>query len=417
MKKLSLLALALAAVTTLVSACGKTADTGDSASGATDKGKTVEIHFFQYKPEARGTFDKLIKKFEETNPNIKIIQDNPPDPLTVLKTKVASNEVPDIIATGAGKEFAQFSKGGILTDLTAAPELATINESYINTLKGLSESDKVYGFPYAIIGNGVIYNKTLFQELNLQVPKTWDEFIAVCDKIKAAGKTPFFYGFKDAWTTLPFFNSIAASIQEDGFFDKRKDGTATFASGYTEITEKYLKLIEYGQKDLFGKGYNDGNVAFAKGESVMYLQGMWAISEALKANPDAKLGVFTLPGTNDPARNKLCAGVDLLLSVSAKTAHPEEAMTFVRFLLEKDSVKTYITDQNSFSAIKGVTQDNEAIAELNPAIEADQVAEFPDMHIPSSMKLDQLIQGLILNKDVPEFLSTMDKEWDKAQSR
>ena len=52
----------------------------------------------------------------------------------------------------------------------------------------VTAGDKVYGAPFgATIGGGVLYNRTVYAELGLQVPKTWAEFMANNAKIKAAG--------------------------------------------------------------------------------------------------------------------------------------------------------------------------------------------------------------------------------------
>lgn len=398
----------------MLSGCSTNGENGNA--GKAEKGK-VELQFLQYKPEARDTFDKLIAKFEQANPNIKIIQDNPPDASTALKAKVAAGEVPDIIANGGDNVYTTMVQSGVLMDLTNAPQLKNISPAYIKTLQDIAETDKTYAIPYGVNANGVIYNKALFKELNLTVPTTWDEFVALNKKIQAAGKLPFYFTFKDAWTTLPAFNALAASTQGDDFYKKHKEKQATYSSNYKEASEKLLQLVAFGQKDPFEKGYNDGNVAFAKGESVMYAQGVWAIAEIKKANPSIELGVFPYPATNDPGKNKLVSGVDQLLAISAKTKHPEEAKKFIDFLMDPANAKEYVKGVNTFSAIKGVTQDDLAVAELAPYFEKGQVADFIDHYTPSNMKLDQLIQELVVKKDVQAVLKNMDSDWDKAQSR
>lgn len=406
----------------LLSGCGaeneaKAPAASGAASDAASGGKKVELQFLQYKPEARDTFDKLIAKFEQANPNIKVIQDNPPDASTALKTKVAAGEVPDIIANGGDNVFATLVNSGVLMDLTNAPQLKNIPEAYVKTLHDISGTDKTYAIPYGVNANGVIYNKTLFKEMGLKVPTTWDEFVALNKKIQDAGKLPFYFTFKDAWTALPAFNALAASTQGDDFYKKHKDKQATYSSNYKEASEKLLQLVTFGQKDPFEKGYNDGNVAFAKGESFMYAQGVWALAEIRKANPNIDLGVFPYPATNDPGKNKLISGVDQLLSISAKTAHPDEAKKFIDFLLDPANAKEYVKGVNTFSAIKGVTQDDPAVAELAPYFEKGQVADFVDHYIPSNMKLDQLVQEFVVKKDVASFLKNMDSDWAKAESR
>lgn len=395
----------------LVGCKAEEVDEKDSSSGK------VKIEFFHYKSEAKDTFDKLIAKFEKENPNIDVVNVNPPDAETVLKTRVAKRDIPDIVAIGANSTFAELSKAGVFVDVTNAPELDSIQPAYIDMLRDVTGLEKVYAIPYAANADGIIYNKTIFNELGLTVPKTWDELIDVAEKVKAAGKTPFYFTFKDAWTTLPAYNALAANTQGENFFDQLNDGKTTFQKGYKEATEKFVQLLEYGHKDNFGKGYADGNVAFAKGESAMYLQGIWAIPEIRKANPDIELGVFPYPATNDPENTKLVSGVDLLLAISKTSKHPEEARKFVNFLLDPENAKFYLSEQNAFSAIKGITQDDPALDGLKESFEKGALVDFPDHYIPIAVGLEKLLQQLTHDKDVEKFLKNLDTEWEKVQGR
>ncbi len=412
MKKTMALVMSSALVFSVLSACGSKSEEASSSSG-----KKVKIEFFHYKSEAKDTFDKLIEKFEKENPNIDVVNANPPEAETVLKTRAAKRDVPDVVGIGADTTFAELSKAGVFEDLTNASELDNIQPAYIQMLHDVTGLDKVYAIPYAANADGVIYNKAIFKELGLTVPKTWDEFIAVAEKVKAAGKTPFYFTFKDAWTTLPAYNALAANTQGKTFFQDLNKGQTNFKEGYKEATEKFVKLLEYGHKDNFGKGYADGNVAFAKGESAMYLQGIWAIPEIKKANPNIELGVFPYPVTNDPEQTKLVSGVDLLLAISKTSKHPKEAKKFVDFLLNAENAKTYITEQNAFSAIKGLTQDDPTLDGLKESFAKGALVDFPDHYIPVGIGLANLLQQLTHDKDVDGFLKNMDSEWKKVQGR
>ena len=66
-------------------------------------------------------------------------------------------------------------------------------------------------------------------------------------------------------------------------------GKATFADGYREVAQKYLKLLDYGPDDPFAYGYNDACTAFANGESAMYPIGSYAIPQILTVNPDMNI--------------------------------------------------------------------------------------------------------------------------------
>lgn len=405
-KSISLVATGMLALSVLAG-CGSK----DEASGGAN-GK-VKIEFLEYKSEAKGTFSKLAEKFEKENPNIDIVVTNPPDAVTVLKTRVAKRDLPDVIGMGGDVSYAEISKAGAFKDVSKDSALNDIQPAYIDMLKDISKQDKVYGIPYAANANAVIYNKTIFKELGIEVPTTWEEFIAAAEKVKAAGKIPFYFTFKDAWTALPAYNVLAANTQGDDFFKKLDKGDTKFAEGHKEAAEKLLTLLEYGHKDQNGKAYNDGNVAFAKGESAMYLQGIWAIPEIKKANPNIEVGVFPYPIGD----SKVVSGVDLLLAQSATTEHPKEAKKFIEFLLSDENMKEYLTQQNAFSAKIGIVQEAPELEGLKASFEKGAVVDFPDHYVPTAVALEKQLQVLTQKKDAKQYLKTLDTEWEKVANR
>ncbi|AIQ11656.1 ABC transporter substrate-binding protein [Paenibacillus durus] len=399
----------------LLGACGNSSS-DNSANGGSSSGK-VKIEFFQNKAEAKTSFDKLVAKFNEANPNIVVTQVNPPDAETVLKTRAAKKNIPDVVGIGATDTFKSLATGGLFEDLSSDPVVKNIQPAYADMLKNYTANNQLNGVPFAANANGVIYNKAMFAEVGAEVPKTWDEFIAVAEKFKAAGKNAFYITLKDSWTTLPAFNALSSSIVGIDFYGQRQAGSAKFAGTINEVAQKQLQLTEYAQKDIFGKTYNDGNVAFAKGEAAMYLQGVWAIPEIQKANPSIDLGVFVLPATNDPSKNKLVTGVDTLLAVSKTSKHPAEAKKFIEFMLQPESVTQYITEQKAFPTITGVTQDDKAVEGLKEAFTQGNLVDFSDHYIPAAMKIDTLLQEFLQKKDVDAFTSKLDTEWDKVANR
>jgi len=172
--------LTIALMVTLLTGCLSTGATTaapavTSAAGETTAapaaGETVEIEFFQYKREAQSTFDALIAKFQEANPTIKVTQNAPADAGTVIKTRVASGDVPTIIAVGADNLYTDLAKAGTFVDLTNAPELANVQSAYVDTIKAVSGLDQVYAIPYAANADAVIYNKKIFADNGVAVPK------------------------------------------------------------------------------------------------------------------------------------------------------------------------------------------------------------------------------------------------------
>lgn len=391
----------------MLTACG-------SSEGASGK---VQIEFFQNKPEAKESFDKLVEKFNQEQSEIEVTQVNPPDAETVLKTRLVKNDVPDIMALGATDTFSMLSQSGIFMEQTDQEMINLINPSYIQMVRDVSGLEELTGIPFATNANGIMYNKTLFREMGLEVPKTWDELIATAEKIKDAGKIPFYLTYKDDWQTNLAFNSLAPNLEGIDFYLQRREGEVTFQERYREIAEKQLKILDYGHSDNFGKTYADGNRAFANGDAFMYIQGTWAIPEIRKANPDIEIGFFPFPTGNDPEEIKLVNGIDTLLTISEDTEHQAEAIEFIKFLLREDNMKQYIDEQNLFAAVEGVTQDDSSVAEILPYIERGQVTDFADHYIPSAVQLNSIVQEFLQVGDIDAYLKKLDEEWDKVANR
>lgn len=388
------------------------------SSGESEDGK-VTLQLFSNKSENINTYKGFIEEFEKANPEINIKLDAPPEAETVLKTLLTKNDMPDLMAIGGNSTYGELAEAGVLNDFSDSELLKTVQPSYIDMVNRLAGPDTkgTFGLPYATNANAVIYNKAKFEELGLEVPTTWDEFIATLEKVKAAGEIPIYLTLKDAWTGMISWNSLAANIAGEDFAENKNNGDASFVQSYSEVADKMLTLTKYGHKDNMGVAYGDGNNAFASGKGVFYLQGNWAIPEIQKAEPSIELGVFPMPVTNDPAKNKLVSGVDVILTMNKDTEHKEEAMKFIEFMMNKETVQKYIDEQKAFSAIQDVYQEDVVFEGIKENFETGELTSFPDHYYPAGIGAENLLQEFLIKKDKEKFLKKMDSEWEKIQNR
>lgn len=392
---------------------------GCSGGNKTGKDGKITLELFSNKQESVETYKKLIAKFEEQNPDIKIELNVPPEADTVLKTRLTKNDMPDIMSIGGNATYGELGRAGVLNDFTGDALLDKVQPAYVDMINRLvgSEKDGVYGIPYATNANGVIYNKTKLQELGLDVPKTWDEFIHALETAKAAGEVPIVFTLKDAWTGMPIWNALAGNLVSTDFPDLKTAGDATFKEYYPEVLDKALTLLQFGKGDIFGVGYEDGNSAFANGTGVFYIQGNWALPEIYKANPNAEVGMFALPVTNEETKNNLISGVDVLLTYSKDTKHPEVAKKFIEFMISEEIAKQYTEEQKAFSAVLNVLQEEAAFEHLAVNFEEGRITSFPDHYYPTGLGMENLVQEFLINKDKGAFLNKLDSEWDKVVNR
>jgi raffinose/stachyose/melibiose transport system substrate-binding protein len=379
----------------------------------------VSIELFSNKPESIQTLQGLIDAFQKQNPDIQVSLTAPPDAETVLKTRLAKDKLPDVFALGGNATYGELAQAKVFADLGSTKAAKNVQAAYLDMLARLvGGNDKtVYGIPYATNANGVIYNKDKFKALGLKVPTTWTEFVALLDKAKKAGETPIYFTLQDAWTGLIPWNSLSSNLIAKDFPARETAGTTSFAKEYAEVATKIAKLAEYGHADNAGVGYNDGNIAFANGKSVLYLQGNWAIPDILKANPKVNIGVFAMPVSDDPAKNNLVSGVDVLLAVNATTKKADAAKKFVEFMTTKDIAQRYIDEQSAFSAVKGVLQQNPVVEGYKVNFEKGKLSSFADHYYPAGFDAASLVQAYLMDKDQAAFLAKMDSAWKTLVNR
>uniref|UniRef100_UPI003FEFD219 ABC transporter substrate-binding protein n=1 Tax=Blautia sp. TaxID=1955243 RepID=UPI003FEFD219 len=399
-KKLTALGLAAVMGMSLLAGCsGGSAETGKETKKTSD-GKT-ELELFGTKTENKETLQKLVDAYNKSQDKVTVKLTQPADAGTVLKTRMTKNDLPDMVAMGGDFNYAELQSAGVLTDLSGEAFLDNINESYINMLYALNkdQEEKSYGVPYATNSSGIIYNKDIFAENSVEIPTTFSELMEACEKLEAAGVTPFELTFKDAWTILPAWNSMAPVMQPENFYNDKREGKATFEGTHEAVLENYLKLVEHAQKDYMGTSYDDGNKKFAAGEAAMMMNGSWAITEIKKANPDVNIDQFKFPATDDVEKNKVTSGVDVLLGITTNCGDTDSAKDFISFMVQEENAQLYADEQFAFSAVKGVEQNDPSVAGVKADIEAGNVVDFPDHYYPSGFDLSAALSNFFLEKE------------------
>ncbi len=372
----------------------------------------VEIEVVTYKQEANAIFEQMEEDFNATHDDIHLTISSPNDATTILQTRFIREDYPDILGIGGDINFSYYVDAGILADVSDYEGLSRINEAYIEILDDLElvPTEGTYGVPYVANAAGVLYNKTMFEEYGWEVPTTWDEFMELCEEIESAGELPFYFGFKDTWTCLAPWNALAVSLAPSDVCKQVNRGETTFTEEYREVAEKMLQLLAYGEKGAVGYGYNDACTAFANGESAMYTIGSYAIPQILSVNPDMEIGSFVMPASDVAEENVLNSGVDLQFCVTEACENKEAAYEVLDYFL--DNIELYISSQTSVPCL--VDKDYELPEELEGMasyIEEGKMVDFQDHYYPSEMSVDALIQTLLIEQDVDDFLSTFDTNW------
>lgn len=383
--------------------------------GSDENSGVTEIEILQYKPEAATYFDQVEEQFNATHDDIHLTISSPNDASTIMRTRFVREDYPDIIGIGGDINYSYYVDADILADVSDYPGLANVKQSYLDILENLeiTPKDGVFGVPYVANAAGILYNKDMFEEHGWQIPESWDELIDLCEEIKSEGILPFYFGFRDTWTCLAPWNSLAVDLAPADTCKKVNAGETTFTDNYREVAEKCLELVSYGPDDPVAYGYNDACTAFANGESAMYPIGSYAVPQILSVNPDMNIDSFVTPGNDDPEKNTLNSGVDLMFAVTAACEHKEEAYEVLDFLMEDENIQAYIDDQNAVPCKEGDFDLAPMLDGMQSYIESGNMTDYQDHYYPSEMAVDAQIQTLIINKDVDAFLAKFDKDWQR----
>jgi len=243
------------------------------------------------------------------HPNVTIELENRPqggDGDNIVKTRLATGEMTDIFSYNSGSLFQALNPTETLVDLTNEPFVANIVQSFLPTV---SQDGKVFGVPDGTaMGGGILYNKKVYEDLGLSVPKTWEEFAANNEKIKATGITPVIasYGPNSTWTSQLFVLADYCNVQ---------NAMPNFAADYTanqiKIADTPVALAGFQylaegnekgwyQEDFTTATFDQALQLLAEGQGAHYPMLSFALAPIASNWPDAvqDIGYFGQPGTD-----------------------------------------------------------------------------------------------------------------------
>ncbi|MGY1605528.1 ABC transporter substrate-binding protein [Geodermatophilus sp. SYSU D00815] len=297
-----------AAVTSLVmSACG-----GDSGS---DDG-SITLSFLADNSETSvATAEALAEAFMEENPDITVEVETRPqggEGDNIVKTRLSTGDMTDLFMYNSGSLFQALNPEQTLVPAGDAEWVDDLQESFTTAV---TANDQVYGAPFGqFMGGAIMYHIPTYQELGLQIPRTWDQFMENNAAIQAAGKVPVIqtYGADSTWTSQLFvlgdFHNVVQ--EEPDFAEQYTAGEAKFAdtpaalAGFQHLQE--INEAGYLNEDFASATMPDGMAMLAAGEGVHYPILTFALATLEANNPEAlnDVGLFPIPGT-DEASNGL----------------------------------------------------------------------------------------------------------------
>lgn len=374
-KMLMLVAIVLMISMLVLQGCGNAnnnnqpSDGNNNTDNANNNGSEEEVELTVWgdlsnQEVLEAPYNEINAAFAEKHPNIKIKFDFAQNDQS-LNVALQANELPDLFMVQGNKtpKMAEMVKNDFLLPL----------DDYDIDLSRFSESEIAYGtvndtlyssLPSFFDTNVVYYNKDIFEQNNLSIPGTWDEFIALNDALKEAGVTPIALPGKSEWDRAwPVFAFAPAHANEA--MDAVMEGTGDLTNeNIAQALQYYRDFAEAGYfgKDFVATDSAGAKFAFTNGKAAMIIDGTW--SNPTYVESGINLGRFSVPNENGERIVQSSFSNFMTYAVSSKTEHPDAAVKYIEFLNSQEAQQIMEDHNGLVPTIKDIEPKNEAVEEL-----------------------------------------------------
>ncbi len=341
MKKLLITLLVLAVTLTLLTGCGKKENTGEESAAVEAAPQKVELKVFMSFPRFKDQFEAYFDQFrakelaeKNIDVSIKLEMPNADQANQILKTRMASNDSPDVFTLHAIADIPDFYKAGYLSDLSGQPFAGRLFESVKKTV---TYDGKVVALPLESLSWGYLYNREMFSRLKLTPPETLEEMEALVSVLKENDITPFLLAFQESWIPqLMMALSLGGVVSSENpdFIESMNAGTGSYGD-VSAVFDIIDIIMKNGTAKPFEVGSAAGSADFANGKAAMWVQGPWMAETILKVNPEMQIGVAPLPVSSNPAGAMINLATSTSLAVSPDSKNKEVALDLVNYLLDE----------------------------------------------------------------------------------
>jgi raffinose/stachyose/melibiose transport system substrate-binding protein len=312
--------------------------------------------------------DRIIADFEAANPDIKVVQIPYDDDIysdTGLITQLQGTVVPDIYFQWAGFPVQRDAQAGYAMDLTEALATDGWKDTFLPSVWTEGAGTLYQGRPYMIptsldVTNTIWYNQAIFEENGLTPPATWDELIAVVEKLNEAGEIPIIQGNNELWPFGNWASHIAAKVVPPEEYVAAFSRTGKFSTPGFERALGYIDQLRQAggfNRDMQGLGADPAMATFLQGEAAMHPIGSWLIGTAKEmADADFRYAQFDTPviEPDHPLKDSVI-GVVTGFMVHAKARNPEAAIKFLKFYTNVDN-QILRAEAGALSPVEGVNE-------------------------------------------------------------
>ncbi|GAA4119763.1 ABC transporter substrate-binding protein [Aminobacter aganoensis] len=221
--------------------------------------------------------------------------------MTALRARVTAGDPPTAVQA-LGFDITDWANQGVVGDLGEVADKEGWDKVVPAALQNFAKHDgKWIAAPVNVHStNWVWISKKALDAAGGKAPETWDELVAVLDKMQANGITPLGHGGQ-AWQDATIFDAVVLSLGTDFYKSSMIDLDPAALGGdkMVEAFDRMTKLKSYVDKDFSGRDWNLASAMVIEGKAGMQMMGDWAKGEFLKAGqkPGTDFVCIRFPGT------------------------------------------------------------------------------------------------------------------------
>ena len=379
---------------------------------------TIEVAMTE-NGDGMGFFLDCARAYEKAHPGVVVNLHGDARIGDKLRVRILEGNFPDVIA--ADLNFWTLIRSGDIQPMDEFLDQPnwegdnTWRGSFLSgTLDRYSFEGKVYGTPLSYYAMGMWYNKGMFEEHGWRAPKTVDELVDLCEKIKAAGIAPIaFQGRYPGYAGImsdPIYYQLAGSKR---FYDMKNLVPGSFKNPELETAFSTVQRIatNYFQEGCMGMSHTEAQMQFFLSNTAIIPCGAWLKSEMMGKIPDGfRLGYFNFPAVKNPVGNPADTVVATsYFFVMKKSQHPKEGADFLRFMTSRKMSGLFCTQRNIPVATKGGNEGNSSpdMTDLIAVVNAStrSYGEAPGEGYPDMIqKWNDVWEPLVTGKATPAYL-------------
>ena len=287
-----------------------------------------------------------------------------------VRASLRTPSAPGIFTWWSGYRMKDLVDAGLVADVSDLWKKYTDAGLYNPSLASAYTFDgKIYGIPDLVAYWVVFYNKKVFTEQGVEVPKSWADLEAAAAKLKGAGVTPFGSTIEGRWPAFIWFEEFIVR-QDPGLYAKLMNGEAKY-------TDPAIEQVFKTWKDWIDKGYfTDPSIGFgtagsnamasefAKGKLAMILVGTWYAGTLTEAGvPADDVGAFIMPNMKADMGPAVIFETGPLL-IAQNSAQKAEALKVADYWMSASAQQTWVDAQDFPPVNKDVKAKSALIANL-----------------------------------------------------